>query len=467
MSGKTSERKDPRSWGKIEKRGKRYRASHAHPFGEKNSTGKTIRIFAPKTFGTKKAAETWLAQQLTQIDSGWTPAALSVHHEAMAARAETVEHYGYRCIDSHLTTKGLPLAPKSKDSYRSDLKNLGPEILRMTLGELENNQQVIEKYYRQRISEGKKTSTSHALTLLQQIMTKAVAEGIITKNPCRNHRTGEPLIKGASTIRTNQKADMVLITKEQLAIVEQYLIAEFDISVSMMITVAAWSSVRFGELTELRRMDCIDDGEIITIQVKRSVTHSTDSGCVVKDGTKTGKKGVRNVEVPPEISAKLRDYLAKHVPAAPDALLFPAQLTCHYPESTLTDWWYLARKKAGCESMTFHDLRHFGLTEYARIPGVTLQDIMYRGGHMRIETAMRYQHAANEVQRKEHVRKMATTPKSSLSEGLLGAQVSHAEFGLGMVIGVNVAGLDFVAKIDFDSEGVQDIDLRSAPLRKL
>lgn len=43
--------------------------------------------------------------------------------------------------------------------------------------------------------------------------------------------------------------------------------------------------------------------------------------------------------------------------------------------------------------MHLHDLRHVALTNYARLPGVTLKDIMARGGHASERVAMGYQHA--------------------------------------------------------------------------
>lgn len=50
------------------------------------------------------------------------------------------------------------------------------------------------------------------------------------------------------------------------------------------------------------------------------------------------------------------------------------------------------RAKAGLSTMHIHDFRHVSLTTYARQPGVTLKDIMARGGHTSTKVAMGYQH---------------------------------------------------------------------------
>ncbi len=54
------------------------------------------------------------------------------------------------------------------------------------------------------------------------------------------------------------------------------------------------------------------------------------------------------------------------------------------------------RAKAGLPAMHLHDLRHVALTNYARLPEVTLADVMALGGHRSERVAMRYQHSDDE-----------------------------------------------------------------------
>jgi len=390
-----------RSWGKIENRGKGksgpYRASYVQ-FQK--------RYYAPSTFKTKREAEIWLGQQRVAIEEGsWNPGTPIVRREVMENRAVILRDYGAKVIEGRLTSKCEPLAASTKQGYYSNLRMLGDGILSLSLGELQNSPDVIEQWYIERLSQGKKTSTSHAFILLRTVMAQAVKEGLVEENPCHDNKTGELLIRGATSIRTNKKAGLQLVTRSQLDIIENAMPQNMRI----IVTIAAWSALRFGELTELRAKDLSDDGEIITIKVRRSVTHVKGGKCVVKLGTKTGSKGIRDVELPPAISTQLRNYLKTINKNDDDALLFPSKSSCHHTWGAMARWWYPARKAAGCEKVTWHDLRHFGLTEYARIPGVTLKDLMERGGHTKVETAMRYQHAATQDQRKNHVRQMALT----------------------------------------------------------
>jgi integrase len=62
--------------------------------------------------------------------------------------------------------------------------------------------------------------------------------------------------------------------------------------------------------------------------------------------------------------------------------------------------WAAAKAKVGVGpdlQLHPHDLRHHGLTLAARKPGVTTKEVMARGGHSSPRAALRYQHAAEEL----------------------------------------------------------------------
>jgi hypothetical protein len=48
----------------------------------------------------------------------------------------------------------------------------------------------------------------------------------------------------------------------------------------------------------------------------------------------------------------------------------------------------------GAEHLTWHGLRHTGLTLAAAVPGATVRNIMDRGGHSTPRAALIYQHTA-------------------------------------------------------------------------
>ena len=103
---------------------------------------------------------------------------------------------------------------------------------------------------------------------------------------------------------------------------------------------------------------------------------------------------MRDVALPPSILARLKDHMSKYVQSSREALLI------HYPGKPdeflrgkhLKNRFDKAVKAAGLPRMRFHDLRHTGLTAFARA-GATTAELMHRAGHSDIQTAMIYQHA--------------------------------------------------------------------------
>jgi integrase len=103
--------------------------------------------------------------------------------------------------------------------------------------------------------------------------------------------------------------------------------------------------------------------------------------------------GKRDVTIPPHLLPAVKDHLREHVPAARDALLFPAGHGGHMAPATLYRVYYPAREAAGRPDLRFHDLRHTGAV-LAAATGATLAELMARLGHSTAGAALRYQHAA-------------------------------------------------------------------------
>ena len=390
--GRTVERSATRRiFGRVElKPSGRYRASFPNPGGGKP-------IAAPSTFATKTDAAAWLDLQRIQIERGeWRSEQVTEKHEKQATAAETLGAYGARWIDGRLTSKGLPLRASTKQGYRNDLAQLGALNDRPLTA---ITPAMIETWYKERIATGKVTSASHSVSLLTSILESAYEQDLIKENPCKRARTRRPLITGAANARTGRKADTPPPTEAELAIIAANTPARYRALVSL----AAWSALRFGEQTELRRKDLDDDGEIIVLHVRRGVTHTTDEGCVI--GEPKTAKSKRDIPLPPGVSRTLRDHLAEFVPPGPDALIFAPRETCHLKMGTQKFWWYQARAAAGRPDLSWHDLRHFGLTRKAR-QDATLAELMYYGGHSVVSTAMRYQHDADMERHREQARRM-------------------------------------------------------------
>lgn len=222
------------------------------------------------------------------------------------------------------------------------------------------------------------TSRAHAYGLLRTICNTAVADELLVANPCRVRGGGQS--KRLRRIRPATLAELQALVQ---AMPERY---------RLMVLLAAWCALRFGELAELRRSDI--DVKNRVVYVRRGVTR-TKGRRIVKDPK--SEAGKRAVNIPPHLMEAVKDHLLDHVMTGRDGLLFPAagDPTRHLAPSSLYRVYYPARDAAGRPDLAFHDLRHTGAT-LAAATGATLAELMARLGHSTPGAAMRYQHAAAE-----------------------------------------------------------------------
>ena len=176
----------------------------------------------------------------------------------------------------------------------------------------------------------------------------------------------------------------------------------------LMVQLAAWCGLRFGELAELRRKDLDLRSRVIKVRrsvVRAKVDSDEESGrqAIVK-ASKTDA-GVRDVPIPPHLLDDVRAHLRDHAEEGRDGLLFPGRAGHHLTtssfygrESTFRKdnslyrtghGWFEARRLAGRPDLHFHDLRHTGLTN-AAVAGATMAELMALAGHSTPGAAMRY-----------------------------------------------------------------------------
>jgi integrase len=218
------------------------------------------------------------------------------------------------------------------------------------------------------------TQRAHAYSLLRTILNTALADDMIPANPCRVRGAGS--VKRARKIHEATLAELEAIT---LAMPARY---------RLMVLLAAWCALRFGELAELRRADIgVPDA---VIHVRRGVIRG-ESGRLVKDPK--SEAGSRDVNIPPHLMPAVKAHLRDHVAASRDALMFPAAAGGHMAPSALYAVYYPARERAGRPDLRFHDLRHTGAV-LAAATGATLAELMARLGHSTVEAALLYQHAS-------------------------------------------------------------------------
>lgn len=391
----------------------RWHAFYNDPYGavRLSASGKPtpVRHNGPHTFDTKLDAESWLLDERRLISNGtWTPPAERKLARKRAAESGAVKlsRYADEWL-SNRTVKGRPLAGRTRDEYR---RLLDKHILR-TFGDLPLtaiNTTMIDSWYQ---TTAKKTPTqrARAYALLRTILGTAVDRDLITtSNPAK--------VRGGGTATRRHKVEPV--NNEELAM----MVTVMPERRRLMLPIAAWCALRFGELTELRRKDIDLDRKVIKVQ--RGVTRVKDTSDLPPDSRLCGcrpscvigppktEAGVRDVPIPPHLIDDLRNHLDMHTQPGADGLLFAAKTGNHlnakpfYGAATTFHTkgpkkgevkrsgygWHEARRLAGRPTLHFHDLRHTGLTN-AAIAGATLAELMALAGHTTPTAAIRYQHA--------------------------------------------------------------------------
>ncbi|MCV7317263.1 tyrosine-type recombinase/integrase [Mycolicibacillus parakoreensis] len=357
-----------RSFGRLRQfRSGRWKASYTGPDG---------RLYeAPATFAAKVDAEAWLTDRRREIDRElWSPPASDEQRkaarQAKRAASEKFGDYSARWLKTR-TVKGRPLRPRTVAHYQDLLdEHILPTFGNRAVRDITIDR--VDRWYA-RLAPDTPTIRAHSYSLLRTILeTACTRDRIIDRNPC--------VIRGAGT--SARKIQPKPATLEELAII----VESMPDRLQLMVLLATWCAMRFGELVELRRSDI--DGDMI--RVRRAAVR-------VKGGWKVGgpksDAGVRNIAIPPHVVPAVEHHLATHVGKPAASPLFPAANGGHLQPSTFARHFYKARAAASRDDLRFHDLRHTGAVLAART-GATLAELMGRLGHSSPAAAMKYQHAA-------------------------------------------------------------------------
>lgn len=391
----------------------RYRVRFTGPDGKRHA--------APITFEDLQAARIWLAKEIRTIEDdpeGWRPP--SERNAARRAQALTLGEYAEAWLPAR-KVKGRPLAGRTRDGYRDLLDRfILPTFADVPLTSITSD--MVDAWY-ETCAIGRPTYQARAYGLLRTILGTAVDRGLIkTANPAK--------VRGGGTTKRRHKVKPATVP-ELAAIVEAMPDRR-----RLMIQLAAWCALRFGELAELRRGDV--DTKNGLIHVRRGVTKvapphdSLPAGtkpcgcrpnCVV--GPPKTDAGIRDVPIPPHLLADVRAHLLEHTSPGRDGLLFPGvvetdaagkvigvrhltpsafygrAMTFHTSGARKGEpkakghGYFEARRLAGRPDLHLHDLRHTGLTN-AAVAQATLAELMQMAGHSTPGAAMRYQHAAQD-----------------------------------------------------------------------
>lgn len=340
----------------------RYTAPDGHMYPAQRADG------GPLTFDARGDAEAWLSLRQSEVlRDEWMPPTVK------KAAPTTVQEYA----EAWLRDRRLEV--RTREHYAQLLRDhVYPELGGIAVASLEPAR--VRTWHADLGKRTGPTACSHAYGLLRTIMNSAVSEDeLIAANPCRVRGAGQS--KRVKKIRPASLGELEVIVSS---------VPEFY---RLMVLLAAWCALRFGELAELRRSD-VDLANGV-VYVRRGVVRTTEGKQVKGPKSDAGR---RPVAIPPHLIPVIKAHLSSHAAMGRDGLIFPSRSGDQLAPSTLYKVYYPARAKAGREDLRFHDLRHTGAV-LAASTGATLAELMARLGHSTPGAAMRYQHAAEDRDR--------------------------------------------------------------------
>ena len=387
LSGRLATRRretkpEHRSFGTIIETRGRFKVRYTGPDRKLHRAG--------MTFTNRERAQGWLASELKLIEFGeWTPPA--ERRRQVEVASTTFDEFARDWIDNRLV-KGRPLKDRTREHYLDIHERWFAPLHDRALASIAH--QDINAWYR--TLPDAPTMRSHAYSLLKSIFRTAVARRLVTESPVA--------VEGA-TARSTPK-DVTLLTVAQV----QDLARAMPPRHQLLVLLAAWCGLRFGELTALRRRD-LDLAEG-TITVRQAAVTVSGQRLITTPKSVAGR---RTVYLPPHLIEDVHLHLATFTASDADALVFPGneglpltpgQVYGHAPrfnkrtgkQTHPGNGFYKARHQIGRPDFRFHDLRHFAAT-MAAISGATTKELMQFAGHSDIHVAMRYQEAVNDRKR--------------------------------------------------------------------
>jgi integrase len=338
----------------------RFQASYIGPTGKRHP--------APATFRTERDAERWL-----------------VNVEGAIMRREWIDPERARIrLQDYAETwiaERAGLRPRTVALYEWLLaKHITPHLGNVQLGDLDTA--MVRQWRAALLREGVSESmAAKSYRLLRGVLMTATNEDrILSRNPCQ--------VRGAGLENPNERP---VLTVAQV----------FDLASRMansryraFVLLAAFATLRWGEITALRRRDIAADAS--SVHVAGAFVDLPGRGLVY--GPPKSRAGLRTVAIPEAIRPEILQHLETFVGLAPDAWVFTGLRKNPLRRGNFNSQsgWKKAVAEVGVPHLHFHDLRHTGNTLASRTKAST-KDLMARMGHDSARAALIYQHATSEA----------------------------------------------------------------------
>ncbi|MFB7238111.1 tyrosine-type recombinase/integrase [Streptomyces sp. NPDC056269] len=315
---------------------------------------------APDTFASQTDADRWLVRKEAEIlDGKWQNPDDKVLFGVYADAWFKERDYAATTRERNGSALRLHVLPTFTNVVLSEITT--PQIRRWRAGLLESG-----------VGE---PTVAKAYQILRAILNTAVDDELIQRNPCR--------IKGAGAAKTAERPFLDVSEVFQLA---DAVPARFRV----LILLAAFTGLRFGELAALQRHDV--DLDRRTVAVWRALAETRTDGILVK--TPKSAAGVRTVAFPASLEESLATHLAVYAKPGRIGLVFTGARGGQLRRNNFRRLWLRALKDTGLRDVHFHDLRHTGNT-LAATGGATTRELMQRMGHSSVRAALIYQHLVN------------------------------------------------------------------------
>jgi len=339
-----------------------------------------LRHNAPETFAARLDAEAWLAGEHRHAEDPetWQAPRARVEAARKAEEARRLPHFS-EYAERYLVgrkVRGRALQPSTIDGYRRLLRN----YIEPTFGELpldEITPAMVNEWY-DMLPAGREKTRREAYTLARAIMTVATgAHGPMVG------RVNPFAIRGGGSGSSPKREQIA--TADELAAILDHIRPQWR----LMVLLALWCGMRYGELTELRRSDIDVNKQVI--RIRRAVSRAGPGERVVK-GPKS-HAGIRDQRIPAHVLSDVKWHLRTFVTGR-NGLLFPGAHGQHLHPARFQGKdthraWYGARRAAGREDLRFHDLRATGATLLAQ-QGANIGEIQAFLGDSTPTAALRY-----------------------------------------------------------------------------
>jgi integrase len=284
-------------------------------------------------------------------------------------------------LDEYITRwiKERDLKPRTREEYERHIRlHVKPYLGEKPMNEI--NAQGIRTWRSDRLNDDVGHSTvAKTYRILHAIFATAVDDDLMRRNPCR--------IKGAGQDKAEERPTATL---DQVFGIAEAIQPRYR----LMILLAAFAQLRFGELIALRRNNV--DFDKMELRVRRATAEMEDGTQV--DGDPKSEAGKRPISVPEGLRSDIETHLERYAQAGPAGRLFVGPQGGIPLRRNFNRIWHAALKGAKIPKETglhLHDLRHTGSTWSAQ-SGATLKELMARIGHSSTRAAMIYQHASRD-----------------------------------------------------------------------